>query len=278
MDIIPVNLLSSVDSKIFNNLLVSYNPNADPSKSGYKYGDISAHKNMEFYNNPVMKAFDYFASRENSVDNGNEFNYNPNNNKEISNNVDGSKISNGETKKQYSFNPLIPGSKKNSGSQDDGETGKLPIDDSQSGDDKPSDNKDDEGSGDNQHSGSKSLKDLLLNYINSNAENGKEDTTSNTDGGKVKTNSFDGHQQNVNVESNSSDVTPSTEGTDSAASESKSTASSDSSAGESSSVSKKIYEIEEKNEIERFIPSIVMIIPALILLLIGIRRKKSTLE
>ena len=273
-----VNLLSSVDSKIFNNLLVSYNPNADPSKSGYKYGDISAHKNMEFYNNPVMKAFDYFASRENSVDNGNEFNYNPNNNKEISNNVDGSKISNGETKKQYSFNPLIPGSKKNSGSQDDGETGKLPIDDSQSGDDKPSDNKDDEGSGDNQHSGSKSLKDLLLNYINSNAENGKEDTTSNTDGGKVKTNSFDGHQQNVNVESNSSDVTPSTEGTDSAASESKSTASSDSSAGESSSVSKKIYEIEEKNEIERFIPSIVMIIPALILLLIGIRRKKSTLE
>ena len=245
-----VNLLSSVDSKIFNNLLVSYNPNADPSKSGYKYG----------------------------VDNGNEFNYNPNNNKEISNNVDGSKISNGETKKQYSFNPLIPGSKKNSGSQDDGETGKLPIDDSQSGDDKPSDNKDDGGSGDNQHSGSKSLKDLLLNYINSNAENGKEDTTSNTDGGKVKTNSFDGHQQNVNVESNSSDVTPSTEGTDSAASESKSTASSDSSAGESSSVSKKIYEIEEKNEIERFIPSIVMIIPALILLLIGIRRKKSTLE
>ncbi len=80
------------------------------------------------------------------------------------------------------------------------------------------------------------------------------------------------------MESNSSDVTPSTEGTDSAASESKSTASSDSSAGESSSVSKKIYEIEEKNEIERFIPSIVMIIPALILLLIGIRRKKSTLE
>ena len=273
-----VNLLSSVDSKIFNNLLVSYNPNADPSKSGYKYGDISAHKNMEFYNNPVMRAFDFFASRENSVDNGNEFNYNPNNNKEISNNVDGSKISNGETKKQYSFNPLIPGSKKNSGSQDDGETGKLPIDDSQSGDDKPSDNKDDGRSGDNQHSGSKSLKDLLLNYINSNAENGKEDTTSNTDGGKVKTNSFDGHQQNVNVESNSSDVTPSTEGTDSAASESKSTASSDSSAGESSSVSKKIYEIEEKNEIERFIPSIVMIIPALILLLIGIRRKKSTLE
>ena len=118
----------------------------------------------------------------------------------------------------------------------------------------------------------------MLSYINSNSDSGKGDTNSNTDGGKVNTTSFDGHQQNVNVESNSSDVTPSTEGTDSAASESKSTASSDSSAGESSSVSKKIYEIEEENEIERFIPSIVMIIPALILLLVGIRRKKSTLE
>lgn len=263
-----VNLLSSVDSKIFNNLLVSYNPNIDPSKSGYKYGDISAHKNMEFYNNPIMKAFDYFASRENSVDNGHNFNYNPFNKNDISNNVDASKISDGEKTKKYSFNPLIPGSQKTPGSQDGQESGVIPSDDSQSGKDNPSQNDNDkEGSGDDQSKNSgMSLKDLLLNFINS-----------NTNDGNVNTTSYNG-QENVNVVSNNSDSTPSTEGTDSAASESKSTASLDSSAGESSSVSKKIFEIEEKNEIDRFIPSIVMIIPALILLLVGIRRKKSTFE
>ena len=261
-----VNLLSSVDSKIFNNLLVSYNPNADSSKTGYKYGDLSSHENMEFYNNQVMQAFDYFASRENSVDNGYEFNYNPNNDKDISNNVDASKI-NGETKKDYSFNPLIPGSHKTPGTSDDQQSGVLPSDDSQINDDKTSDkDKDSKGSG-NDESKRMSLKELLLNYINS-----------NTEGGKVNTTSYNGQNQNVNVESNSSDATPSAEGSDSAASESKSTASLESSAGESSDVSKKMFEIEEKNEIDRFIPSIVMIIPVLILLFIGIRRKKSTLE
>jgi hypothetical protein len=264
-----VNLLSSVDSKVFNNLLVSYNPNADPSKTGYKYGDISSHENMEFYNNPVMKAFDYFASRENNVDNGEVFNYNPSNDKGISNTIDVSRIDNGETKKQHSFNPLIPGTHKTSGSDDGQQSGVLPSDDSQTDNDKTSDedkdnNKESSGNGE---SYGMSIKELLLNYINS-----------NTDSGTVYTTSYNGHDQNANVESNSSDATPSAEGSDSAASESKSTASLDSSAGESSSVSKKIFEIEEKNEIDRFIPSIVMIIPALILLFIGIRRKKSTLE
>lgn len=260
-----VNLLSSVDSKIFNNLLVSYNPNADPAKSGYKYNDISAHKNTEFYNNQVVKAFDYFASRENSVDNGNEFNYNPNNDKDISNNIDGSKISNAETKKQYSFNPLIPGTHDDSGISDKENEGSLPGNDSQSSSDSKYD-----GSGENKGSGNgsrtTSLKELLLNFINS-----------NTEGGRVNTTSYNG-QANVNVASNNSDSTPSDKGSESAASESKSTKSLDSSAGESSSVSKKIFEIEEKNEIDKFIPSVFMIIPALILLLIGIKRKKSTFE
>ena len=263
-----VNLLSSVDSKIYNNLLVSFNPNADSSKSGYKYGDISAHQNMEFYNNPVMKAFDYFASRENNVDNGKEFNYNPNNDKDISNNVNGRKIPNGETKKEYSFNPLIPGSHKTSGNSDEQQDGKMPTDDTQTNTDTPTENKDNKESGDDNSKGkSISLKELLLSYINS-----------NTDGGKVNTTSYDGHQESVNVQSNNSDATPSTEGSESAASESKSTEGLESSGGESSSVSKKIFEIDEKNEIDRFIPSIVMIIPALILLFVGIRRKTSMLE
>lgn len=81
-----VNLLNSVNSTIANNLLVTYNPNAK-NTNGYKYGDINAHQNMEFYNNPVISAFDYFASRENNVDNGEEFNYNPFNSNDISNKV-----------------------------------------------------------------------------------------------------------------------------------------------------------------------------------------------
>ena len=75
--------------------------------------------------------------------------------------------------------------------------------------------------------------------------------------------------------SNNSDDSPSDSGSESIASQSKSTKSVDeSSTGESSSVSKKIYEIDEKNEINKFIPSVFFIIPMLILFVIGLRRKK----
>ena len=106
-----------------------------------------------------------------------------------------------------------------------------------------------------------SLRDFLVNFINSNTENGNVNTTS-----------FNG--QNVNTRTNQSDATPS----DSSASQSKSSSSPNSAAGgESQSVSKKAYEIDEKNE-EKFIPSIFFIIPVLILLYIGIRRRKSNLD
>ena len=109
-----------------------------------------------------------------------------------------------------------------------------------------------------------SLKDYLINFINS-----------NTEGGKVNTTSFNG--QNVNARSNESDTTPSAEGSTSAASQSKSSSGVDSSTGESESVSKKVFEIEEKNE-DGFIPSIFFIIPVLILLFVGIRRRKTNLD
>ena len=266
-----VNLLSSVDSKIFNNLLVSYNPDADPSKSGFKYGDISQHQNIEFYNNKVMRAFDYFAARENSVDEGNKFNYNPSNKNNITNDIDGRNISADDTRKSYSYNPLIPGSSDKSGLNDGDQWWVKPGTDDNSGD-KNSNNTNSQGSGDNNGDSSGnstghqvSIRDLLLSFVNS-----------NTDDGKVNTTSYNGH--NTNTVTNNSDVTPSAEGKDSLASQSKSTKSIDASSAGESSASKKVYEIDEKNEIDKFIPSIFFIIPILVLLIIGVRRKKSDLE
>lgn len=265
-----VNLLSSVDSKIFNNLLVSYNPNVDPTKSGYKYGDISQHRNMEFFNNRVMKAFDYFASLQNNVDNGNIFNYNPENEKDLSNKVDGSKISGEKNNNPYSFNPLIPGTSDKYGGEDGDDQWWNPVNGNSNGN---GDNSKGSGDGKGSSSGNSSnsrytsLKDVLLNYINSNTEDGEVNTTS-----------YNGQATRYEY-TNESDVTPSSEGEEGLASQSKSAKSLDSpQAGDSASVSKKVYEIDEKNEIDKFIPSVFFIIPIMILLFIGIRRKKSNLN
>lgn len=265
-----VNLLSSVDSKIFNNLLISYNPDADPTKSGYKYGDISQHRNMEFFNNRVMKAFDYFASLQNNVDNGNIFNYNPENDKDISNKVDGSRISGEKNNNPYSFNPLIPGTSDKYGGEDGDDQWWNPINGNSNGD---GDNSKGSGDGKGASSGNSSnshytsLRDVLLSYINSNTEDGEVNTTS-----------YNGHATSYEY-TNESDVTPSSEGEEGLASQSKSAKSLDSpQAGDSASVSKKVYEIDEKNEIDKFIPSVFFIIPIMILLFIGIRRKKSNLN
>lgn len=267
-----VNLLSSVDSKISNNLLVSYNSEIDSTKSGFNYGkDISQHKNMEFYNNKVIKAFDYYASLENNVDNGEVFNYNPENKKDISNKVDGSKISGDKGKNPYSFNPLIPGTSDSSGFDDEGTQWWTPGGNDGTGDENNNGkgsqgmgNKD-SASSSNSSSGKISLRDLLQGFIDS-----------NTDEGEVNTTSFNGHE--TDIISNESDVSPSDKGEEGLAGQSKSTTGFDGSPSDSSSVSKKVYEIDEKNEIDKFIPSIFFIIPIMILLFVGIRRKKSNIE
>ena len=267
-----VNLISSVDSKVLNNLLISYNPNANPNRSGFKYGDISQHQNLEFYNNRIMKAFEYFAARENVIDGGHDYNYNPSNKNNIDNNFDGRNISSDDTRKNYSYNPLIPGSSDKSGLND----GDLWWTKPGTNDDSDNENNNDQnsqGSGDSEGDSSGnstghqvSLSELLRNFMNS-----------NTDEGKVNVTSYNGH--NVEAAENASDVTPSAEGEDALASQSKTTKSLDvASAGDSSSASKKVYEIDEKNEIDKFIPSVFFIIPLMILLFIGIRRKKSTFE
>lgn len=259
-----VNLLSSVDSKVINNLLVSYNSKVTGGNGGFRYWDINSHNGLEFYNNQIMRAFDYFALNNNDVDNGDTNDYStPKNDKGISNEIDGSKLSSSGEENKYSFNPLIPGNSKEPGTSDQTQDGEDKKDDDSSSSQGNTGNQ--EGSsGNSTKREAMSLKEALINFINS-----------NTQGGNVNTTSFNG--QNVNVPSNQSDATPSAEGSESAASQTKSTASPDSSGGESDSVSKKAYEIDEKNE-NKFIPAIFFIIPVLILLFIGIRRKKTNLD
>ncbi len=253
-----VNLLSSVDSKVLNNLLVSYNSKASNGYNGFRYWDMAGHDGLEFYNNQVIRAFDYFAINNNNIDNGDKNDYStPKNNKDISNKINGDVLSSDKSDNKYSFNPLIPGDAKEQSQNYNQET--------QDGINTNTDGDSDDGTskGDSTRQ-SMSLKDYLINFINS-----------NTEGGKVNTTSFNG--QNVNARSNESDTTPSAEGSTSAASQSKSSSGVDSSTGESESVSKKVFEIEEKNE-DGFIPSIFFIIPVLILLFVGIRRRKTNLD
>lgn len=253
-----VNLLSSVDSKVLNNLLVSYNSRANNGYNGFRYWNMADHNGLEFYNNQVIRAFDYFAINNNNIDNGDKNDYStPKNDKDISNIIDGDKLSSDKSDNQYSYNPLIPGDAKEQ-SQNYNQDTRDGVNTNTDGD-----SKDGTSQGDSKRE-SMSLKDYLINFINS-----------NTEGGQVNTTSFNG--QNVNARSNESDSTPSAEGSTSAASQSKSSSGVDSSTGEAESVSKKVFEIEEKNQ-DGFVPSIFFIVPVLILLFVGIRRKKTNLD
>ena len=265
-----VNLISSNDSTVADNLLVSYNPNATNS-NGFKYGDLSAHEGIEFSNNSVVSAFDYFANRENNVDNGHEYYYNPFIDNEISNVIDGSRISDGESKNQHSYNPLIPGSSSDWGihTGEDGWTINM-------GGYSPQDGSDD--SNGNQMS----LNDLLYNYISAHSGNSNKSSSSsedrqpndffsNTNGGKTNVTSYKGHSY---VIANNSDISPSDSGPGFAASLSKS------SFDDSGSVAKKAYNIDRIEDMgdKMSISPIILVIILLLLLLIGYKWKKFILE
>ena len=81
-----VYLLDSKNSTVADNLLISYNDNARNGYDGFNYGDLSHHDNINFENNQVIRAFDYFANQNNNFDNGEEYSYTvPVNNNGISN-------------------------------------------------------------------------------------------------------------------------------------------------------------------------------------------------
>jgi len=261
-----VFLLSSQNSTVANNLLVTYNDKAKNGNNGFNYGDLSSQKGISFYNNKVIRAFDYFASINNNVDGGNNYNYNPVNNG-ISNNIDGSNIK-GRVSTTHTYNPLLPGSSKQGNYEQHGQ----PIINPGQGDEGNNQGQGSTDSGEGDGSGSStgvSIRDILLSYINS---NGNKDGVNNS---KSETN------HNAKVASNNSDSNnPSDAGTtpltsDSSASPVPYSESSD--AGGSKSASK-VYELDEKLEPEEFIPSTFYIVLTVLLLIIGLKRKKQFLN
>lgn len=265
-----VYLLSSDNSTVANNLLVSYNENAKNGYNGFGYGDISSQRGITFYNNQVIRAFDYFASLNNIIDGGNDFDYSNPVNNGISNNVDGSTVD-ARKSTSHPVNPLIPGSAKNGNYEQYGQPSITPGQ-SDSGDGNTGQGGstiDNHGDGDDAGSSTgMSLRDILLSYLNS---NGRSDGDSN---------STSQNSHNSNVVSNNSNSNPSDSGENALVSESSSSPvpyAPASDAGGSKSVSKS-YEIEEKLESDEFIPSIFYIVLAIILLMIGIKRKKHILD
>ncbi len=262
-----VYLLSSVNSTIANNLLVSYNEHVKNGQNGFGYGDLSSHDRVAFYNNKVIRAFDYFAGLYNNIDEGNDNTYNnPVNDGSISNDVNGESISSKDGTKSYGYNPLIPGSAKYDGNYD--QSGVISVKPSQNDGNGDSN----QGTGDsdgNEGSGKISLKDLLMNYMNSNKDNSQ---IVNSSSENTNDNSY------ANTVSNNSDYSPSNVG-DVPLSESQSSPQvpTPSGAGGSQSVSK-AFELKDLLDSEEFIPSIFYVILAITLLFIGFRRRNSNFD
>ena len=250
-----VYLLDSKNSTVANNLLVSYNENAQNGNNGFDYGDLSRHDNINFENNHVIRAFDYFANQENNVDNGEEYTYTtPVNNKDISNVINGAGINPANNRNKPIYNPLIPGT-----SSQDSEMYTQGGADSAAADSAAVEIRDD---GDDRQ-----------NNENTN-NNGASDDASQNNGDNSNAYSNSSSQittaTSSDILSNNTDATPSDVGTQSLVGSSQSS-------GGSSSVSKKAYELEDLTNKE-FIPSIYYVIATLILMLVGYKRKNSNFD
>lgn len=270
-----VSLLSSLNSIISDNLLVSFNDKINTDGSGFNHGDILSHEGTEFYNNKIMTIYDYYARLNNNLDGESELNYEtPINNEGISNDVDGKDILGRNDDDSFSYNPLIPGSSKNSGSNsgliDNSGENNNPNDDDNGGTSANEDSNnggktDNSGVGPSNGGGSSSnvlnLQELLDRYDDS--------SSSSNSSANYESSSSD-------VVSNNTDSTPSLEGnTELGQSKASSSASP---AGEGSSSVTKAYELQEMNDNNEFIPSIFYVIAAVILLAVGYKRRNSNLK
>ena len=226
-----VYLLTSKNSSVSNNLLVSYNDKAKNGYDGFEYQNLDYHSNINFENNQVIRAFDYFARQNNNVESNDKYTYSkPANDNHISNDIDAHSIAPSNNPSQYSYNPLIQGS-------DDFAYTIVLFDVS---------------GADNSNEGDQS--------------EGKSGSNKNNGIGKTDISSSNGGS--MDFTSNSTDSTPSTEGSQPLNPDS------NSAQGGEASV-KKAFELEKLAENTSFIPSIGYIILAMILLIVGYRYKNS---
>lgn len=241
-----VHILGSQYSSIINNTLISYNDKARTGDDAYSLGSWE-HRFEDNYDNRVIRAIDYFSSR-NVVNNDNVI--------EISgtagsNTININSVSGNPQSSDIINNPLIPGYNDLSRiSQDiaDFSNGEINAGSTQTNSIEFSENQNSQY----QEDGDAEV------YI----ENGGNAKASNVDGNNLKAVSNSSSSSSIGVSSNPI----------------RGSQASSSSAGESQSVSKKAYEIEEMMQKEEFIPSIFIIIFAIILLIIGYRRKSEYFE
>ena len=105
-----VYLLSSVDSTIINNMLVTSREDApDRTLEGYREGPKD-HVGSTFYNNTVLNEYTYWSRILNTIDGGEDTTYiTPENVNNRSNTVDGKFVQPDEDKPNYNPNPTKPG-------------------------------------------------------------------------------------------------------------------------------------------------------------------------
>ena len=245
-----VYLLSSDDSIINDNTLVSFNDNAVSGSDSYREGPRD-HNNDESSNNVVINARDYYGSQNTINVNGYEdfgiFRY-----------IDGRNIGhNTQNEGIHNNNPLIPSYRDISNPIDSGESGT--VDDYQDDGSIQGSISDEDGS---------RLKPNGQNdfFTDSSSESDSESVVHSNDLGIGESKGV-----SANAISNSSDQTPSI-GTDSTLSMSPAS----SSGSESRSVSK-AYEINDIDK-EEFIPSIFFVLLACLLLVIGYKKKDADFE
>lgn len=250
-------LLSSDNSKIINNILISSNSGAVTGSNAYAEGSRT-HNGDTAYNNRVITMADYYNSH-------NRINVGQNTADRNSNTIQWNNLpwanQNNNNHNVPTYNPLVPhysNSNANPSNQQGTGGNSEYIDDGSVqgtlGDD-----------GGNYN-----------NYNNANSQNYNQNSENNNQQSTVYSNvinSTDINGFDVNTPLNSSDASPSI-GSDDPLGKSMSSGS----PTESQSVSK-AYEIDKLvNESENFIPSIFFIIAALILLVVGYKRKNSSFE
>lgn len=104
-----VYLMSSKDSSVGDNLLVSFNENARNGYDGFEYLNLNNHRNINFENNKVIRAFDYFAGLNNNVESGDGHSYtSPENKNHITNDIDYNSFKPNSNQNSHT-NPLISG-------------------------------------------------------------------------------------------------------------------------------------------------------------------------
>lgn len=249
-----VYLLRSDNSQIINNQLISYNPNAVSGSNSYAEGP-GLHNGDTAYGNVVIRFIDYLNSQTN-------INVDPESNKNSQNynNIHANQNSQSQSNNPRS-NPLIPSYTPERGAISNPEHGDQSglIDNWEDDGSSQGTIGDYSGANDNPNHGSTN---------NNNANKEKSQSKSNVDSSHFNTTDIKGTSGQAVL--NSSEATPSLDGDGvTPLIKSQSSGSSD-----SQSVSKKAFEINEKED-EEFIPSIFFIIAALILLVVGFKRKNK---